>query len=60
MSEQSQPTLDCQDCGGIVRKLSDAEAQEVAANPYNFVVYCPVCRRIRQREYEQRHAGAWQ
>lgn len=43
MSEPS--TLDCQDCGNVVRRLTDAEAQQVADNPYNFVVYCASCRR---------------
>jgi hypothetical protein len=56
VSGQGQPTLDCQDCGNVVRKLTGAEAQEVAANPYNFVVYCHVCKAVRQREYEGRHA----
>lgn len=54
-----QPTLDCQDCGDVVRKLTDAEQQEVADRPYDFVVYCRTCRVIRQREYEQRHAGGF-
>lgn len=33
-------TLDCQACGNVIRVLNAAEAQQVAANPYNFVVYC--------------------
>lgn len=39
------PTLDCQTCGCVLRHLSPAEAQRVAANPYNFIVYCPPCGR---------------
>ena len=45
MTSPSQPTLDCQDCGMVLRKLTDAEAQQVAENPYNFTVYCATCRR---------------
>jgi hypothetical protein len=39
------PTIDCQDCGRILRHLSPAEAQKVAANPYNFVFWCDDCSR---------------
>jgi uncharacterized protein with PIN domain len=39
-----QPTIDCQDCGTVLRKLSDEQAQEVARNPYNFIFYCSACR----------------
>lgn len=35
--------LECQDCGIELKELSDAEVQKVAANPYNYVVYCKVC-----------------
>lgn len=45
-----EPTLDCQDCGDVVRRLTLAEAQQVAANPYNYIVYCTICRRDRARE----------
>lgn len=43
-------TLDCQDCGDVVRVLTDAEAQAVARNPYNFVVYCPACGKAREQD----------
>lgn len=33
----------CQDCGVTVRRLTDAEAVQVAARPYDFVVYCGSC-----------------
>jgi hypothetical protein len=33
-------TLDCQACGNVVKVLTPAEVQMVAANPYNFIVYC--------------------
>lgn len=39
-----QPVLECQDCGDVVRELSDAEAQRVADSPYDFIVYCHSCR----------------
>jgi len=39
-----RPTLDCQDCGVVMRWLSPAEAAEVARRPYDFIVYCPSCR----------------
>lgn len=51
---ERQSTLDCQDCGDVVRKLTDAEAHEVAREPYNFVVYCGPCRVARQREADKR------
>lgn len=40
-----EPVLECQNCGEVVRRLSEEEAQRVAANPYNFIVYCAGCRR---------------
>jgi uncharacterized protein with PIN domain len=43
-----QPTLDCQDCGTVLRNLSDEEAQAVATNPYNFICYCRNCRKAHQ------------
>ena len=48
MSEEFMPTLDCQDCGTVVRRLTRAEAHEVAANPYNFIVYCWDCERFNR------------
>ena len=48
-----QGTLDCQDCGDVVRRLSPSEAQEVAQAPYSFIVYCELCRADRAREQMQ-------
>lgn len=46
--------LECQDCGEIILRLSDAEAQKVANNPYNFVVWCESCRRqLRKQLFEE-------
>lgn len=45
MYPEPTPTLDCQDCGRVLRRLTPAEAQQVAANPYNFIGYCPQCAR---------------
>ena len=39
--------LYCQDCGREVRRLSIAEAKKVAADPYNYIVFCIVCRKDR-------------
>jgi hypothetical protein len=47
---ERQSTLDCQDCGDVVRKLTDSEALEVAREPYNFIVYCWSCKRDRMKE----------
>lgn len=49
----AQPTLNCQDCGDVVKALTDAEAQMVAANPHNYIVWCAPCRRAIQRELER-------
>lgn len=38
------PVLECQDCGIVLRTLSPAEAQKVAANPYNYIALCMLCR----------------
>lgn len=45
MASALEPVLECQQCGDVVQRLSEAEAQMVAANPYNFIVYCPPCKR---------------
>jgi hypothetical protein len=37
--------LECQSCGEILRQLSHSEAQMVADNPYNYVVWCAQCKR---------------
>lgn len=37
------PTLDCQNCGDTVKVLTDAEAQMVALDPYNYIAYCHDC-----------------
>lgn len=42
-----EPTLDCQTCGTPLRRLTLAEAQMVAANPYNYIVDCYACARER-------------
>jgi len=38
-------TLDCQDCGVVLKELSPAEAQKVADNPYNFTAFCKLCQK---------------
>lgn len=39
----SEPTLDCQTCGKVLKVLSPAEAQKVALNPQDFIVDCSDC-----------------
>ena len=41
--------LECQQCGRVVRELTPTEAQKVAENPYDYVVYCADCRHERSR-----------
>lgn len=42
--------LECQDCGKPLHVLTPAEAQKVAANPQNYIVWCRECRlRIREQ-----------
>jgi hypothetical protein len=41
-------TLDCQDCGADLYELTPDQIQEVARDPYRFIVYCGSCRRARQ------------
>jgi uncharacterized protein with PIN domain len=40
----NESTLDCQDCGAILKRLTNAEAQQVADNPYNFIAFCRSCQ----------------
>jgi hypothetical protein len=42
-----EPTLECQDCGVVIRRLTQAEAQCVADRPYDFIVYCRPCANAR-------------
>lgn len=46
-------TLDCQDCGDVVRYLSKEEAQMVAHDPYAFIGFCGPCGRTRMEEIER-------
>lgn len=46
-------TLDCQDCGEVLRELTLAEAQLVAANPHNYIVYCRECGFERAKDIER-------
>jgi hypothetical protein len=38
-------TLDCQQCGQILRELTPAEARKVADSPENFIIYCKSCQK---------------
>lgn len=48
-----EETLDCQDCGAVLRVLTPAEAQQVARDPYKFIAYCGWCGQTRQKEVER-------
>lgn len=43
------PTLECQDCGLVLRILTPAEAQQVAKRPYDFIVFCRSCGQANER-----------
>lgn len=43
----SDPVLECQDCGRVLRHLSTGEAQQVADNPHNLIAYCSSCAEFR-------------
>lgn len=43
-------TLDCEDCGRVLRVLQPHEAQIVAEQPYRFVVWCEPCGTARVEE----------
>lgn len=45
MRVPGENTLDCQQCGDVVRRLTEAEARQVAGDPMRFVVYCATCQR---------------
>lgn len=53
------PVLECQDCGKVLRHLSPAEAQKVAANPYNFIAYCSRCKSLNEDYMEGQCAGCF-
>lgn len=46
---QDDPVIECQDCGRVIRTLTPAEAQQVAARPYNFIVFCYPCKQENER-----------
>lgn len=49
---ETTPTLDCQDCGIALRRLTPSEAQRVAERPYDFVTRCGSCGKDAARDYE--------
>lgn len=46
-------TLDCQECGEVLRVLTNAEAQKVSYNPYDYVFYCHSCQRQLQERIDR-------
>lgn len=51
----TEPVLECQDCGRVLRTLSPVEAQQVADKPYNFILLCAPCGREEDQIMEARH-----
>lgn len=49
----TEPTVDCQTCGEVIRRLTPAEARRVADRPYDFVVNCGPCGRAEARRIER-------
>jgi predicted nucleic acid-binding Zn-ribbon protein len=49
MSITTEETLDCQGCGMPLVRLSPQQTQQVAARPYNYIVWCPGCQRDERR-----------
>lgn len=48
------PVIECQTCGEVLRRLSLAEAQQVADNPQNFIVFCGPCQIEEQKAFDTR------
>lgn len=44
--------LECQDCGKVIRVLTEYENQQVSHDPYKYLGYCEEC-------YKARYQGAW-
>jgi hypothetical protein len=42
--------LECQQCGTVLKRLSPAESQRVALNPYGFVAFCGPCGSERHQK----------
>jgi uncharacterized protein with PIN domain len=42
------PTLDCQDCGEPIRVLTQRQARMLAETPYEFLAYCPDCKKYHK------------
>ena len=44
--------LECDDCGVRLMAMDASQAQKVAVNPYNYIVYCVGCKRDREVTHE--------
>lgn len=42
--------LECDRCGDWLRELSNSEAQQVARDPYKYIVYCRLCKKDIEEE----------
>jgi hypothetical protein len=45
--------IECDRCGEKLYELSAAQAQRVAHNPYNFIMYCKWCQKDIIKELEE-------
>lgn len=50
-------TLDCQACGRIILVLTEAQRQQVAERPYNFIFYCRATACQEAQEADARREG---
>jgi len=44
--------LECEDCGRVLKTLTEYENQQVATNPYNYISYCDECKASRAKRGE--------
>lgn len=45
MTREREPVIECQACGVVLQRLTDAQAQAVARNPHNYIGFCEPCKR---------------
>jgi hypothetical protein len=56
---QSDPVLECQDCGIVLRRLSPGEASKEIDIANNTIVYCASCTQLRENYMEGLCAGCF-
>ena len=45
--------LECEDCGRIIKTLTEYENQRMADKPYDFISYCDPCKASRAKKGEK-------